>query len=202
MKSMKAFACSILFGFSCLMSPAIFCQGRLQDWQVASALAVEEDEYLPGLTIYVDFGVIGHVFIGLSGPDGGVEYWGYYPIRKSPIYLGELRDDLTHPYSMKKTFVIDKGKWKRAQKEISRWNNHPGIYSISNRHCGVFAEALMTACGLHPSELLPLVEMASMSSIPHVWYTYLRSLSGSIKESGHAGSQTDIDQIHSKTHKN
>lgn len=134
------------------------------------------------LTIYVDEGGVGHVFVELS--DGhNHNFYGFYPSEAqedtftkgvAPLGTGgEIRDDRTHHADVQRTYHISKDNYDDAIRGIEATRKEGKHWRLSC-NCGDFAEGVAKMAGIE----LNLPKNSAGIVIPEVFAQYLLAHGG------------------------
>jgi hypothetical protein len=135
------------------------------------------------LTIYVDEGGVGHVFVELSDGKNDL-YAGFYPREAISEEIGrmfalpgweggEIRDDRLHSWDVKRSFNITRNGYRRAIQGIEQTRSEGRAWCLTN-HCGDFSLAVGKAAGVSLS--LPSSEV--WKERPAVFGNYLMQHGG------------------------
>lgn len=154
----------IVKGLLVLLSALAVPAARAQGHQIA--VLVEEGRH----------SLNGHVFVSLSD---GVKtfYYGFYSKSKAlaPAALGggEIRDDSTTDWDVKRVYNIDLKAYQNAFEAIIAWKNSDKAWWFDH-HCGDFAETVLESASVS----LPLNWSYSGRNRPGIFGQYIREHGG------------------------
>lgn len=154
------------------------------------------------ITIYVDEGaaaLVGHVFVELSDGHNRL-FRGFYPEeaitdafgKETALFRvagGEVRDDKTHDWNVKRTYNITKEGFERALRGIDQIREQGTSWWLS-QNCADFAEGVATTAGV------PL-HIAGLHR-PHVFGEYFRSHGGVLNRARDCSDEAEMVRLAEK----